>query len=63
MEIKAPNTTLAIILYLYELGFDFETNSAMDLIIAIHDMCHVANEDATVRYEIEKYLKGEKFYA
>lgn len=44
-----------IILYLDELGFDFEENSALDLLRAIKDITQIAQRDKTVRDSIMKY--------
>lgn len=44
-----------IILYLDELGFDFEKNSALDLLRAIKDITQIAQKDKNVRDSIVKY--------
>ena len=44
-----------IILYLDELGFDFEENSALDLLRAIKDITQIAQRGKTVRDSIMKY--------
>ena len=44
-----------IILYLDELGFDFEENSALDLLRAIKDITQIAQRDKNVRDSIVKY--------
>lgn len=44
-----------IILYLDELGFDFEENSALDLLRAIKDITQIAQRDKAVRDSIVKY--------
>ena len=44
-----------IILYLDELGFNFEKNSALDLLRAIKDITQIAQKDKNVRDSIVKY--------
>lgn len=65
MEISNTNVLKAIILYLDELGFDFEKNSAMDLIRSVGEIGKLAGEDMEMRdrilYYLDKLSKGDNY--
>ena len=55
MELS-PKIIKAIILYLNDLGFDFEKNSAIDLIYSFKEISRLATEDEEVKKEITKRM-------
>lgn len=49
----------AIILYLNDMGFDFEKNSAIDLIYSFKEISRLATEDEEIGKEITKRVLEE----
>lgn len=52
------NVLKAIILYLDETGFDFDKNSAKDLLNSISEISKLANDDVEVKDRIIYYVQA-----
>lgn len=58
MPDHSVNVLKAIILYLDELGFDFDKNSARDLLNSISEISKLANDDAEMKDRIIYYVQA-----
>ena len=58
MSDHSVNVLKAIILYLDELGFDFDKNSARDLLNSISEISKLANDDVEMKDRIIYYVQA-----